>query len=534
MLLRGGRNAIRLVQTSAFDPQQWMHRLMPQHIENSPRNLLKLLLEYILLSPEHRTSVKSVASGAFHANLQLHSMLTGASQMLVFQFIAAKAPTKEILPELSERFLFDLLAVDNLNAATALTHILMAADPDHYRLSNQFWSLLASKAARKCHNAAAMLVYHEIINPYQKFMASDTLPSEENELIPFLLLPSTIEALTHIFVQNANQAAVDGLYSYFKRFYSYFGHRDVYETLAIAKVEVLAKSGDLSATLKAFDDLAPKYRGHLKYRDPKDISHSLKYASHVNFKERQRRIEQNLSNDHIPLDEFQQKLAAESGLKTFQPDIVYNKYSIKGKSRFAILDGYLRVEDLPNFQFLLQKSLSSLLSENVSVMDRLVSFVSSHNHTLSKFLIVSLCELGHGLEASAMMSKIPSIFPFYYKRPNFSTSEEFCCIFRALRANLASNGIEPTEYHQLVQQNYGLCEQLHRHRGCIPPNCLRSYLYAYLSSPYAEKHEVERLLRSSGYLAKPRFTLDKEAHQKACDLDVDSLFASETFSLKLF
>lgn len=503
---------------TGFDPRKWLASVVPDRTA-----LHRAVREYRKLSPPQQRAVRGVADGPLVESLKLHDLLSSAPPAQVFEHIASRVNVP-VLAELTEQFLLRLLAAGNLNAVVSLVHVVLHADAHHYSLSTQFWSLLASQASETCHHAAATLVYHEIVNPYENYVAAGTVPAGFNEHVPFLLLPTAIEGLATVFARNGNSVAVEGLHAYFKRFYSYYGHRSTYEAILVAKVEALAHAGDLQGALAAYDELAAKYRGHAKYKDPKDVSHSLKYASHVNYKDREKRIEHNVSSDHISLDPGQASIADKHNLAPFQPDIVYNKYSIAGEARYAILDGSLQVEDLPTFLALLRQNIGILLREKHSVIDRVMNFITSHHHSLNRFVIACACDLGYCKEASAIMSRIPTVYHFYQK-PNFSTADEFTRIFLAVRENLASDAPMPAEdYHKLLQQNFQLCLNLHLKRRGIPLNCVRAYVSAYLASPLAEKQEVQTILKHSGYWRTPKISLDENSYKRAQALGVDTLF----------
>lgn len=445
-------------------------------------------------------SSANLATGASPSS-QLKSLLSSGSEKSVFEHVARHVSSR-LPPPLVEQYLFHLLAHNNLNAATSLVHILYQDNASHYALSNQFWSLLASSAAAAGHHAAASLVYHEVISPAAQ--------QEPLAHVPFLLLPTALEHLAVVFVHAGNSAAVDGVRAYFKRFYSNLGHRSAYETLCIAAVEALAKAGDMEYALDRFVDLAFKYRGNGHYRDPKDALHSLKYASHRNFKRRQSNISYNRpSNDT--------RACSRDGSFIFDPKVVYNNYTIPRGPYWAILDGTFRVADLPYFRALLRAQIRKLVAEKHSVVDRLLAFVSCHHHTLHRFVVACLCDLGCVEEAWVVLSKTPDLYPQMNRMVLFAGMEDFDCLFRALRVrfDLARNLLVTASTSLLshaadvLSQSYLLALSITSNRP-LPVSCRLSYLSALLASPFVNKRDVETALASWRAEKSPKTTVDRQ------------------------
>lgn len=441
----------------------------------------------------------SSASGA-----SLESLLSAGSDKLAFEHVARHV-NSPLPPPLVEKYLFQLLARNNLNAATSLVHILYQSNAAHYALSNQFWSLLASAAAEDAHHAAASLVYHEIISP-----AAQPEPLAH---VPFLLLPTALERLAVVFVHAGNTGAVEGIRAYFKRFYSNLGHRRTYETLCIAAVEALAKAGDMEYALDRFVDLAFKYRGHGHYRDPKDALHSLKYASHRNFKLRQANVAQNRTKDKRSSD----------GYFLFDPNVVYNNYTIPGGAYWAILDGTFRVADLPCFRALLRSHIRKLVAEKHSVVDRLLAFVSCHHHTLHRFVVACLCDLGCTEEAWAVLSKTPDLYPQMNRIVLFAGMEDFDHLFRALRLRFESQDLLASSSHssEILSHTYLLATSITPKRP-LPFSCRLSYLSALLASPMVHKQDVETCLASWRAEKTPKTPVDQQTFLRLQSLGVDA------------
>ncbi|OBA23901.1 hypothetical protein METBIDRAFT_36067 [Metschnikowia bicuspidata var. bicuspidata NRRL YB-4993] len=431
---------------------------------------------------------------------------------LIFQHVVDSAPLG-ILPELVETYLLSLMRSDNMNAVVSLVHILLHSNFKHYRFSNQFWSLLTSKSASLGHHGAASLAYHEIINPFVNFSGDGPI-SEENEHILFLLLPTTIESLAIVFAQNGNHVAVEGLRQYFKRFYSNFGHRDVYQTLYITKVEFLAAAGLFSEALNAFTALAIKYKGHIGYRDPKDLVYSLKYASHMHYKKRKMNIAQNIS--HIVQED------SDKFNNSFCPDIKFNDYTFERSLYWAILDGVLSVQDLPKFKSLLSKKLKELMARHDSVVDRLLAFIFNNHSSMGKFVIACLCETGHIPEAIAVINKLPSLFP-RVKETACITEIDFQRIFKALEIQFqAQESHDCKALQSQLMTSYELCQRLVRNSS-MSRACFRSFLQCYFSSPLANIDEINQISESWKSRGGKPIGLGSSAYKNALSCGLSSL-----------
>ncbi|QFZ25715.1 hypothetical protein EJF18_10820 [Clavispora lusitaniae] len=436
----------------------------------------------------------------------LATLLSSAPERQVFEHIAQNA-TKMLQPPLVEQYLFRLLTQNNLNAATSLVHILYNANAKHYRLSNQFWSLLASSAATQAHHAAASLVFHEVVMPHTAINEKNGF---ENPDVPFLLLPTALEQLALVFVHAGNAEAVEGLRHYFRRFYSNLGHRDVYETLNVASVESLAKTGDMEGALEKYVELAFKYRGHSSYKDPKDAIHSLKYASHRNYKQRQENIQKNLRS--------QKNQKYQDGF-LFDPNIVYNKYTIPGGNYWSILDGSLRVADLPYFHALLRSHIRKLIQEKHSVVDRLLSFISCHHHSLHRFVVAILCDLDCVEHAWAVMSKTPDLFPKLDAYVVYAGMDDFNYLFRALKQRLEMSPSK--DALEILARSHALVQQVAGNRP-FPYSVRSSYLSALLASSSTGKHDVERTIATWSKDTFPKVLLDDHSYKRLQNLDIEA------------
>lgn len=519
----------RRLSTSPFDPAAWTSKYSAAMKPATIRNVLQ---EFSLLSANDQLHALQISPESVRRSLQLLAMLQNqASPTDIFHHIASHADS-QLFAGLVEQFLMRLLAEDNLNAVVSLVHVVKNANNKHYMLSNQFWSVLASNATALAHHAACSLVYHEIINPYEVYFRNGTATAE-NELIPFLLLPSTISQLAIVLAQHGNVAAIEGLRAYFRRFYSYFGHRSTYETLTLARVEAWAASGDLSASLDAFVDLCLKYRGHTKYRDPKDIAHSLKYLSYQGFKERKRNIINNIGIGHTSTGRAHKRELKPKGIRLFQPNIQYNIYHRDGMPHWAILDGCVRVADLPVFHELLKETTQKLVSERYSVVDRLLALISRYHHSLHKFVVVGLCQLGHLEVAWAVMSKLPDIYPRVPQRILYSGPEVFTSLFRALRKAFEGKTSSESRTVQDLNGALSLLSSVCRKLNITNYSCRKSYLEASLATPAVSKDSIEAILREWKLQRLQKIALDAQSNSRLISLGVDQSYVSEPCSIRL-
>lgn len=519
---------LRRLTTQAFDPVAWVSQFGVNSGRSASaggvRNLLK---EYRKLTTQHQESVLQNVLGPVNSSLKLLKLLaSNAPHLDIFQHIVDNTRDK-ISSELVELFLFRLVESENLNAATALTHIVLASDAETYRLSNQFWSLLASKACELSHHQSASLVYHEIVDPYVAYKRT-TLASQENEFIPFLLLPTALAQLAVLFLHSGNPQAVDGICGYFKRFFSYFGHRDVYQTLCLAKVESYSAAGDMKNALAAYVALAHNYRLHSAHVSTGDQVHQLKWASARNYQERRKNIKENVSTVVTPkLDHLQELTAADEDLNLFQPRIEYNRYTHDTTRRyFAIFDGYLRVADLPYFYDLLRENIGELMHQPNSI-ERLSSFSADYHHSMHRFVVAGLCDLGYVEQAWAIMSKLTERYPKISRRTLYCGADGFISLLRALREKFENLGPRDQisdkiarDHQQVLKSVYGLCRYVFT-KTHILLACHEALLGAFLASPFASRMEIEKYL--SDYLKSNHtsIALDRKSYDRMLKLGIN-------------
>ena len=429
----------------------------------------------------------------------------------IFAYVAENTPKRLLSPSVVEDYVMSLLRTNNLNAATCIAHVALGARQDAQPVfSNQLWALLASAASSACHHSAALLVYHEIINPVAKYQAEiedehtdENLYSknpEENEHIPFLLLPAAIEALAVVFAQHGNRAAIQGLHSYFQRFYSYMSHKDTYMVLQALVIESHAANGDLDNALDRFCDFAMKFRAHGKYKPEEEVKEALAYAVEVNCEKR--------------LVEMHKHPRAAK--------IIYNKYTLPGHPFSAIFDGDLKVVDLPLFYELFYQNVRVLMEKNGSgYLDLLVFLMTKSHHVLGKFIIHSLCEHCKCFEALHVLNKMMANYKYAAKNPSYTLAPEFMAILGGMRRLFeACGGSVPESDRHLLNKVFEL--YLRYDRTNMVHGCYRAYVEAVLCDNKASGREVARELVRYNKLLRVRPTVRRVSYERAVSLGVSA------------
>lgn len=503
---------------------------------------------------DNQTQVCLAATGALKADLELQALLLqNAPSLHIFRLVASNRHHRYATP-LLEQYLFTLLNAGNMTAATSFLHMVM--DRFHYSFSHQMWSFFASRAISLGHYASAIMVFHELVDPGPPDAAH--VPrghGRPNPHVPFLLLPTAIEALCVLYKQNGNYYLVQGLCEYFDHYYSRVGHRDVYQTLCIARVETLLHQRNLGSALRAYSNLAADYRGYDRYEDPKKHLAALMYAAHLNHKQNEFNIKYNVCE---PSGDHGKSNADDGGAKKPSPENqpVYsgsdrskagNSISGTGNSddsytesnpvivselklrdrRYPIFDGILQKADLPEFYSLLLETIDSARRSSPNFVDRLLTLISANHYSISKFIIMGLCELGCVMQALSINAKVIDQLPHEPKRLDPSLLDEhFTAIFTCLKDHLEQT---PTsqKYHRLLMNFFWLCQQVH-HDNLVYVTMLRAFVRAYVASPYGNLDELNWALKSSKWLVK-RLALDPVAYDRAKALGVDTSKINDDF-----
>lgn len=428
----------------------------------------------------------------------------------IFDHIAANSSKDSLSPELVEDFMISLLKRNNLSGVTFVAHVVLDAnDGDPSIFSNQFWSLLVSNACSLCHYSAGLLVYHEIVNPVSKYSQEDqALVSEENEHIPFLLVPTSIEGLAQVFAQNGNTALLQGLRSYFQRFYSYMGHSETYKTLQALIIESYALNGDFDNALDRFCDFAMKFRAHGQERSSGSSDEALLRA-----------VEQNFGRRELEIGRAAPKPGGKPKI-TKSSKIHYNKYTISGQKFNAIFEGDLNVADLPLFYALLNLNIKGLISNiGGAYLESLVFLMTKSHHSLGKFIIQSLCEQGKCFEAVHILKRIIAKYKYALQNPEYSLGAEYIAIFQSIqRLYKKRNGVVSTGDRNLLSNTFDLyCLY---GKGFMVHSCYSAYLQAFLSDSKVTEHEVTQELLKYNPIMRITPVVSTEIYEKVMSLGV--------------
>lgn len=455
------------------------------------------------------------ASTTYHnpAQCELEDLIRSkSSPKRIFEHVSANIPA--LSPQSIEDFLISLLASNNMYAVTCLTHQCLSSQREGNKMfSNQFWALLTSSAVSNCHHSAALLVYHEVVNPVEKYTDGKEHVTEENEHTPFLLLPAAIEDLAIVFARQGNVAAIQGLRAYFQRYYSYLGHCETYKALQALIVESHAQNKDIDNALDRFSDFAMKFRGHGHYKSAKTHEEALQNAVKKNAEKRQ-----SIISKGGQMGDFSAKNDS-SGVSK----ITYNKYTLLGQRFMAMFEGDLRVADLPRFYELLDENVKTLSADNRGTfLDKLLFLINKSHHALGKFIIVSLCGQGKPFEAVYILNTLISKYEYAVYNPDYSLAEEFLAIFRSLRASFE------TKEGQVSLEDAGLLQstfQLYlKHGGaCMAPTCYGAYILALLMDIKVTEQNITEQLERYNKLIRVTPVVKDEVYEQAVSLGVASL-----------
>ncbi|KAL6016375.1 hypothetical protein ACI3LY_005370 [Candidozyma auris] len=481
-------------------------------------DLKRFLIEYQNLSSSQQDRITSQGiHPSYLANIKLINLLNSGDNISTFTHIAHNLTKKdgEILSSnLIERYIVKLISTGQLSPAVTLIHTMLESDKSSYGLSRQTWSFLASRACELGDHDAATLVYHEIIDPIEAYL-DPAFNGLDNPHVPFLLFPDILASLAVIFMHNGNHVPVVGIQSYFKKFYSYFWHRTIYRTIALAKIESQAKAGLFSRALSDFVSLAWQHRGYRGLTKGSVVEHNLKYALDKNQKSRQEAIL--ASND--PLNDS---------------TIEYNKYTLPGKTFQSIFDGVISIADTPYFNELIRSKVKQVIAERSSVTERLVNFISSNHHGLTTPVVAALCSDGLVFEAWAVVNQARASFPRVHKKVFFRGGEVFVQMFKAIKAKFNTSEITASELRQLselLQTCRNMCSETYDPGWSY--ECRLACLQALLACPSSLGQEIRLYLyewisehKSHSRLQKPLIALTKTDYEKLISINVGDTIIS--------
>ena len=398
--------------------------------------------------------------------LQLLLSNNNSDQAKVYQFIVENLHHK-LNVNLLEIFIFKLIEAENISAATTLLHILLDNIP-YFNLSNELWSYYISKTCELGHYLGSCLIYHELIDNHKIRSEEPTGINFQNSYIPFLIANSFLEKLGLIFLNNRDPMRINGLLNYFKRFYSYSGHADTYKSLRCSLVEAYSNQGNLGEALKHFRTLAFIYKGHRNHKKNENIS-TPKMSAFSHFRWRRDNVKNNNYDflSEIPdeiktsLDFQEEASSKELNMKLFRPDEERNVYTYPGHSYTPVVDGSLRLSDLPYFRSLINSNIQHLMKNSgPERLDSLMDYISGCHFMLHTFINSCLCELGYINEAFLLLVKLPKIYPKVYSNV-LIREEDFIYLFEACKNRLNNLDID-NDYAQFneAEQTYKLLHDI--------------------------------------------------------------------------
>lgn len=463
-----GRDSIISILDSAFyttpidNNDSYLMNDFLETISNIPNQYHAYVQEYLetLNGNEIRDCLKQ------NVALQLLLSNNNSDQAKVYQFIVENLHHK-LNVNLLELFIFNLIKAENISAATTLLHILLDKIPS-FNLSNELWSYYISKTCELGHYLGSCLIYHELIDNHQTRSEEPAGINFQNSYIPFLIANSFLEKLGLIFLNNRDPLRINGILNYLKRFYSYSGHADTYKSLKCSLVEAYSNEGNLGEALKHFRTLAFIFKGHRNYTKNESIS-APKMSAFNHFRWRRDNIKNNNydSISQIPdeiktsLDFQEEASSKELNMKLFRPDEERNVYTYPGHSHIPVVDGSLRLSDLPYFRSLINSNIQHLMKNSgPERLDSLMNYISGCHFMLHIFINSCLCELGYINEAFLLLVKLPKIYPKVYSNV-LIREEDFIYLLEACRHRLKDLVID-SDYTQFneAEQTYQLLHEI--------------------------------------------------------------------------
>lgn len=489
-------NLVNLRRYTHFDAVSWLKKegVSPKTSVSS------FLSKFDRLDPQNQKLVHSTVSiPHLHHNISLHLHLRNND--LVNSFILIKShlsPHSPLVlnPQLVESFIFQSLQNDHISAAVSVIHLLRLKNPESFTFSTQLWSLLASKAIEYCNHAAATLVLHEVIDPYQNH-SNDSPPVP---YFPFLLMPEILPLLAVVFVRHKNPQAIESIKAYFKQFFSYLGHRHVYKAITIAHIEALAHSGRFKDSLVPYKLLAWLHRGHGVVKNVLSTEHNLRYAVNVNLKNREKMISE--MDNYLP---------------------AYNNLTVPGKRYNALFDGVLNIADVPHFHSCVVKTVEAFIAADSNCTEKLLLFLISTDHSLLKHVIAALCEKDLVFDAWALINRAPRAFPRIRLHLLFRGDELFVSMFCALERSFRRDDGNFDENVAILAK----CRHFvtHSSKDGWSYNSRLACLMAMLESGGVFKHDIEFFIdewrRSNPQNRHFVISLTETHYQKLKDYQID-------------
>lgn len=148
-------------------------------------------------------------------------------------------------------------------------------------------------------------------------------------------------------------------------------------------------------------------------------------------------------------------------MKLFRPDEERNVYTYPGHSYIPVVDGSLRLSDLPYFRSLINSNIQHLMNNSgPERLDSLMNYISGCHFMLHIFINSCLCELGYINEAFLLLVKLPKIYPKVYSNV-LIREEDFIYLFEACKHRFNSLDID-SDYTQFneAEQTYQLLHEI--------------------------------------------------------------------------
>lgn len=332
--------------------------------------------------------------------------------------------------------LFNLINQNYIPASSTLLHYMFEKDAT-FTLSNELWSTYINQICSTANHLGAVLIYHQLVDNYKFYHSnSNSALLPDNNLVPFLLTPSTILTLSSIFKQNSDPIRCNGLFLYFKRFYSYLND-SIYKQLRIILIEAYALVNNLEMSLSLFNKLSFAMKGSFDSKNWIILNSKLKQAAFTTYRQRRINIKDNLKlNYDFPksilsdLDKLQLKTVDNDFNKLFNPIIERNVYANTEIKSIPIINGHLYLKDFLILSKLVSNYIIDLKIQNNT--SHLINFITS-NHSLTQLFVANtLCQLGLIKHAIEILKKLP--YEYKLINPNVLISNDnFIIILDAIK-----------------------------------------------------------------------------------------------------
>lgn len=378
-------------------------------------------------------------------NLTFLHLLHTNSNVSTFSFVAKNITT--LHSEFLQIFIYNLITQGNLSAATTLLHLVFSLRPS-FKLATELWSLFTVKVCETSDHLGSVLIYHHLIDNHLLYTETNlSYYNHENSHFPFLLTPTLLEQMAIIFQRQGDPMRTKGILRYFKRFYSYLGHKNCYKSLLLSVVEAYSTKGELANALDKFKNLALTFRGHTLQKDWSRLQKLQRTSVFTNHVWRRNNIKQNVpypdvdSNLKTPVDVEQEGMVPN---KIYNPIRERNVYTAPNTVPIPILNGTLRTVDLPCFQTLITGYVLEIMKSKDKDVWNILSFIVSNHFMLHIFVIKSLCDLDYVQEALLLIKKLPTHLRYLHKVMDIK-DENFYNIINGCRNRMDNSEVESIE-----------------------------------------------------------------------------------------